>query len=65
MKHGDREYHLSMFNPAGEFDGSKYSNLSNDVKGHDKNCSWEGYISVKACGCVSAEAALKAAKKKK
>lgn len=35
-----------------------------ELQGHDENCSWEGYIAPKRCGCVKEEKVKEAPKKR-
>lgn len=55
MATAERKYHPSVMklNEHGKLvlDKDKYDALTKEVKGHDPNCAWEGYVDAKTCGC--------------
>lgn len=59
-----RHYHPSMFDSVPgvaikTFNKARYNAVSKELKGHDEKCSWEGYISPAACGCLTSKPGVK------
>jgi hypothetical protein len=52
-----RKFHPSLVDEFGNLkvnpvtQKTLYDESGDDVKGHDPECAWEGYLSVEKCGC--------------